>query len=480
MRLSRAIVAFVTLLVVTGLVLGVLTGFFARVGQQGLAILNVQPAGSAAPSSRPRTSAPSAPSAPSSAASSAPSSEPSATPVPPLPAPVLKAAAVNQRADATRVRAQLSRVVRTGLNGVVGTAVVDSTGKTLYAANAGTPLIPASTMKLMTSAAALSLFGPQHRFKTKVTAAGPGAIVLVGGGDPYLAARSSGSQPARATLSGLAAATATSLRAKGRRSVSLGYDDTLFSGPAWNPLWPAGYRQNVGATSALWIQPKDPDSARSAAGAFAQALRAGGIKVSTIRRTKAARNAVEIAAVRSLTVSQIVTQLLLVSDNNAAEVMLRQVGAKAGRGGSIAGGRRALRQELTKLGVWTPATVTHDGSGLARETRIQPSTLVKLLRLAGSPAQPKLRALLTGLPVAGVEGSLRKRFADVSMHPAEGFVRGKTGTLTGVRSLAGYVRTPDGTLLYYSVIVNNTTDDYAAGEWIQRALTALSTCRCRR
>ena len=88
--------------------------------------------------------------------------------------------------------------------------------------------------------------------------------------------------------------------------------------------------------------------------------------------------------------------------------------------------------------------------------------------------------MLTGLPVAGVEGTLRTRFEDVTMHPADGLVRGKTGTLTGVRTLAGYLRTPDGTLLYYSVLVNNSTDDYAAGEWIQRALTALSTCRCGR
>ena len=478
MRLSRAIVAFAALLVITGLVLGVLSGFFARLGEQGLAVLNGQPAASAAPSSRQPVPAERRGNTPS--PSSAPSATPSsAVPVPHLPAPVLKAAATNQRADPQRVRSVLAKVNRTGLNGVVGAVVLDGTGKTVYATNAGTPLAPASTMKLLTSAAALSLYGPQHRFKTKVVAAGPGAIVLVGGGDPYLASRP-GSQPARATLSGLATATAAKLRASSRKSVSLGYDDSLFSGPAWNPLWPAGYRQHAGATSALWVNPKDPNAARSAAGAFAQALRSNGIKVSTIRRTKAARNASEIAAVRSITVSQIVTHLLLVSDNDAAEVMLRQVGVKAGRGGSIAGGRRALQAELTKLGVWTSATVAHDGSGLARQSRVPPSSLVRLLRLAGSPAQAKLRALLTGLPVAGVEGSLRSRFADDSMRPAEGLVRGKTGTLTGVRSLAGYLRTPDGTLLYYSVVVNNTTDDYEAGEWIQRTVTALSTCRCRR
>ncbi len=70
---------------------------------------------------------------------------------------------------------------------MIGAAVVDGTGKSVYAVNAGAALIPASTMKLLTSAAALSLFGPHHRFTTKVVAAGPASIVLVGGGDPYLA-----------------------------------------------------------------------------------------------------------------------------------------------------------------------------------------------------------------------------------------------------------------------------------------------------
>ncbi len=151
--------------------------------------------------------------------------------------------------------------------------------------------------------------------------------------------------------------------------------------------------------------------------------------------------------------------------------MLRQIGLKAGRGGSITGGRRAVQAELTKLGLWTSATVAYDGSGLARSSKIQPATLVKLLRLAAAPGGPKLRSLLTGLPVAGVEGTLRTRFLDTTMHPADGAVRGKTGTLTGVRSLAGYLRTPDGTVLYYAVIINGAKDDWIAGDWIERALT---------
>lgn len=479
MRLSRVLVAFGILLGITGLVLGVLSGFFVRVGSEGWSALSGQPAAGAGTSRTPR------PADPTPVASGGASAEPgpAAPSEPPtqLPAPVLKTAGTDQRADPRRIRALLAAVDRKGLTGVVGAAVLDASGRSVYATNAGRALVPASTMKLLTSAAALSLFGPHHRFTTKVVSAGPKQVVLVGGGDPYLvASQVPGSYPPRASLATLAAATAAKLRAEGRRSVTLGYDDTLFTGPAWNPLWPTRYGDQVNPTSALWKRAKDTDAARTAAGAFASALRAKGIEVSTVRRTKAVPAATQLAAVRSMTVEQIVTQLLLVSDNNAAEVMLRQVGLKAGRGGSIAGGRRALQAELIKLGVWNPATVAADGSGLARESKIQPNLLVKLVRLAAAPGQSKLRSLLTGLPVAGVEGSLRTRFVDVAMHPADGVVRGKTGTLTGVRSLAGYLQTRDGTLLYYSVVVNDSSEDYIAGEWIQRALTALSTCRCRK
>ena len=66
------------------------------------------------------------------------------------------------------------------------------------------------------------------------------------------------------------------------------------------------------------------------------------------------------------------------------------------------------------------------------------------------------------------------------MHPADGVVHGKTGTLTGVRSLAGYLRAPDGTMLYYSSVVNGAKDDYAAEIWLQRVIVGLTACGCKR
>ncbi len=504
MRLSRVVGAFVVLLVVAGVVLGILSGFFTQVGQFGSDLLGPRsqvsggPGGQGAdPSKLPDPADPSAlrSGTPSSSASLPPSSTSSPTTPSPttrtptpggspdagpgLPAPVLAVATEKVVADPAKVRA---RIAAAGpAPGRAGVEVVDGRGKVVYTANAKLPFIPASTNKLLTSAAALQLYGPEHRFQTKVVAGKGRQIVLVGGGDPYLVPTQPGAdRPRRATLSGLATATATALKAQRRLKVSLGYDDSLFTGPAWNPKWPAGYGDQASPTSALWAQPKTPNATAAAVDQFARALRTHGIEVTPVGRVKAARSARQLATVSSMTVAQIVRQLLLVSDNNATEVMFRQVGLKAGGGGSITGGRRGVEATLSKLGVWTRGTVIYDGSGLARENGIPPNTFARLLQLASTDDHPRLRGLLTGLSVAGVEGSLRTRFAEPSMHPADGIVLGKTGTLTGVRSLAGYLRAPDGTMLYYSSVVNGAKDDYAAEIWLQRVILGLTACGCKR
>ena len=124
----------------------------------------------------------------------------------------------------------------------VGIEVADAaTGRVLYSDNADAPATPASTTKLVTAVAALAALGPDARFTTTVRQAG-GTIVLVGGGDPTLAVNGypSADYPRPATLAQLAAGTARALRAQGRRSVRLGYDTSLFSGPDLAPGWTEG------------------------------------------------------------------------------------------------------------------------------------------------------------------------------------------------------------------------------------------------
>ena len=91
-------------------------------------------------------------------------------------------------------------------------------GQVLTDRSGNTPLTPASTMKVLTTMAALDILGPDTTFSTKVMDAGDGSVVLVGGGDPLLTAKTSTSTYKVASLQNLAKATAIALKAAGARS----------------------------------------------------------------------------------------------------------------------------------------------------------------------------------------------------------------------------------------------------------------------
>ncbi|KOG14249.1 D-alanyl-D-alanine carboxypeptidase, partial [Streptomyces viridochromogenes] len=91
---------------------------------------------------------------------------------------------------------------------------------------------------------------------------------------------------------------------------------------------------------------------------------------------------------------------------------------------------------------------------------------------AAAPARPALRPLLTGLPVGGFTGTLAGRYDTGS--PGAGLVRAKTGTLTGVNTLAGTVVTPDGRLLAFAFLAGRTPSPYEAQPALDRLSTALA------
>lgn len=93
---------------------------------------------------------------------------------------------------------------------------------------------------------------------------------------------------------------------------------------------------------------------------------------------------------------------------------------------------------------------------------------------AGDPSHPELRPVLTGLPVAGFTGTLTTRYAD----GAAGVVRAKTGTLTGVNTLAGTVVDQDGRLLGFAFLASDTTSAGEAQSALDRTATALAACGC--
>ena len=176
---------------------------------------------------------------------------------------------------------------------------------------------------------------------------------------------------------------------------------------------------------------------------------------------------------------RIVEHLIMVSDNDAAEVIYRQAAVGAGKPGSIVEANKVVRAELSKLGIWGAGMTINDGSGLARQTKVPADSMVKMLRVAADQQHPELRAVITGLSVAGVEGSLKRRYFDDQSMTARGVVRAKTGTLNKVRSLAGVVRTADGSLLAFAFLINNPKNEYAAMVWLDHVTAAISRCGCR-
>lgn len=368
---------------------------------------------------------------------------------------------------------------------VFGQVVDAADGTELYSADAAGVGLPASTMKVLTAMAALETYGPDHRFVTKTVSSAddPGALWLVGGGDPYLS---------RADLDGLAQQTAESLKKAGVTRVDLGVDASLFAGDPWNPAWQEGYRDYVAPIEALWVDrarltdnavgPREQNPADAAGRMFADVLKRNGIEVGGVTRGTApgADGVTEHGTVESAELAEIVTTLLVHSDNDATEMIFRHVGRADGGDGSLTAARERQQQILAGLGAWTEGMVISDGSGLSRDNRVSAVALTAAMRQAVSSERPELRSLATGLPVAGAEGTLADRFVTEGTEAGRGVVRGKTGTLMGVSALAGYVRDADGSLLVFAFLVNGEPEaDYQAREYLDRASTAVASCGCR-
>ena len=354
--------------------------------------------------------------------------------------------------------------------------------------------VPASTTKLLTGLAALDVLGPEHRFATRVVAGGGDRIVLVGGGDPLLARRGPApgetAYPVPADVGTLAKATAQALRASGHTRVSLGYDDSLFTGPAVNPRWEADYVPDgvVSPITSLWVdEGRDTDGygrvadpALEAARVFAKALGRNGITVvGAPAHGTAASTGEELARVESPPLREIVEHVELVSDNEGAEVLSRHVGlAVSGEGSAVAGARDTLAT-LDRLGVDLAGSVIYDGSGLSRHGRLTAATLLSTLQVAASPDRPDLAWLVSGLPVAGFSGSLEERY-ETAPRPGLGRVRAKTGTLTGVSGLAGLATDLDGTSMVFVLLADriDPVDTLGARAALDRASAALGACHC--
>lgn len=384
--------------------------------------------------------------------------------------------------DADRVRARLAKVSRSGI-GTSGIVVLAPDGSVVAGRNAGEPLAPASTLKLLTGLAALDTLGAEHTFTTRVVSSGAGRIILVGGGDPLLTDRASTAASRPASLQALARSTAAALKAEGVRRVSLAWDDTLFSGPDYSPDWKRGWRNWLARVNPLvsdegrfnpWQS--DPEPARTTARAFAKRLERLGVRVTAVRARPAPAGAAELARVESAPLRTVLARTLRLSDNLAAEVLARHVALASGETPSFAGATRALKDWLVGHALWDDGMRLVDGSGLATRSRVTPAVLAGAV--ARSLSSEQLGALAAGLPVAGRNGTLKHRFDDAAERVGRGNVHAKTGTLRGIGGLAGYLTTRDGVTLVFAALANDTRGQTTSYNWLDRSAAALVRCGC--
>lgn len=370
---------------------------------------------------------------------------------------------------------------------------VNFAGRELYATQNQQPLTIASVAKLFTAAAVVEHFALDARLTTSVVAlnqpsadgALTGEVWLVGGGDPLLAtqayAESFSRQPQLWTSF---EALADSVVAAGVTSISgrLLADETRFPVARRVDTWPDRYDSQalVGRLSALTVNDGRetfsshvrlaPEPALWAATVLRDLLVVRGIDVDVaIAQGTAPPTATEIARVHSPTIEDMVSQMLRESDNNTAEMLLRELGRAERGAATTPAGIDVVSSVVASLTSGTPPTIA-DGSGLDPTNTATCAQLVELLESIGSHS-----VIAGGLPIAAETGTLAHRFASSE---ASGKLRAKTGLLAGVNALAGFIDTDNGTITFAQLLNGVQTDDrsgFEAQEHLVESLLNLVT-----
>jgi serine-type D-Ala-D-Ala carboxypeptidase/endopeptidase (penicillin-binding protein 4) len=388
-----------------------------------------------------------------------------------------------------RLAATLAPLVADPNLGALTGRVTDAmTGTQLWAQGADVPMQPASTNKVLTTAAALLALDRDARLTTRVMAIGqPGVVVLKGGGDPTLSAAPAGQDTwykGAARISDLA----DQVRHSGTNVTTVQVDVSAYSGPTMAPGWdPADIDGgDIAPMEAVMLdggrtQPVSVESRRSttpaldAGRALAVALKVDPATVTVL--PSGLRGAQEVASVQSPPLIERLRQMMNESDNVMAESIGREVAAEQNRPQSFDGAVQAVLSQLDKGKIDTGGARLLDSSGLSVDDRLTAETLDGVVNAAAGSDQPNLRPLLDLLPIAGGSGTLSHRYLDTDAgRAALGYLRAKTGSLTGTNSLAGIVTDASGRVLTFAFLSNN------AGPTGRTAIDALAavlrSCGC--
>lgn len=324
--------------------------------------------------------------------------------------------------------------------------------------NADLRLKPASNQKLLTAIAAFEILGPGHRLETLVVTDGlvvdgvlDGDLYLVGGGDATLESRGDHS------LETLAAAVAGAgiSRIDGRILGDESRFDGLRQANGWRDL---NIPESMGSLSALtvdenryradWPFIEEPTPYNAAV--FASILREAGVGVAgAATQGVAPDGAAIVTRLPSPPVRELVTFMLTDSNNMIAEMLTKEMGLATSAVGSTVAGVAAMRQVVTDLCL-PNSVLQHDGSGLSHANSRSARGWRALLHTAQT--RDWWPVFVDALAVAGETGTLRNRFLDSA---AEGNLRAKTGTISGIRALSGIMTTAGGRQVIFSAIVDD-------------------------
>ena len=188
----------------------------------------------------------------------------------------------------------------------------------------------------------------------------------------------------------------------------------------------------LGDSAGVTIPQHDPDAAYVAA--LTEALRERGITVGGQSGTPESEHADSLFTMMSVPLREILPAILKPSQNQIAEVFLRTIGLERTGIGTADSGRRVVERQFTEWKIPSDGYVVRDGSGLSRNDLISPEAVVGILDVMRR--SPNFDLFFQSLPIAGVDGTIRTRMKGT---PAEGNLHAKTGTLSMVRSLSGYV-----------------------------------------
>ena len=352
------------------------------------------------------------------------------------------------------------------------------------------PNATASTMKLLTAAAALQILGPNYRITTHVyqDAADKGVLYFVGAGDVTLSRTAPGKSSVYENAPKLNDLAVASNKALGTTQVTkIVVDGSLFSGPQWLDSVDPSERTNgyQSLTSALQVDgdrndPTKETSQRSPtpelrAGTWLKKAIGANANAATVVQGVMPTSAVSVATVQSQPISNWINHMLAVSDNTQAEALARLVSLDQGFDGSFSSLDSAIKQALKTLPTvdLTGSTIL-DGSGESPENAVSPKALAQLAKQiylsSGNLAVEK-----QSLPVAGESGSLQSRFKGKNVD-AVGHVFAKTGWIKNGYTLAGYINAKDGSHLLFAVYALGPNAKDSAKEAIDNLVTGFYRC----